>query len=70
MQVQNVVKLYKYDGPRDAMKKIHKSEGLIGLYRAFGATLVFFGPMSAIFFASYEQMKKWVVKDIKDQTIV
>lgn len=33
MQVQDVVKLYKYNGPRDAMRKIHKTEGLIGLYR-------------------------------------
>lgn len=33
MQVQNVVKLYTYNGPRDAMKKIHNTEGLIGLYR-------------------------------------
>jgi len=33
MQVQSEVKLYKYDSPKDAMKKIHKSEGLIGLYR-------------------------------------
>ena len=63
MQVQTVVKIYKYDGPRDAMKKIHNTEGLIGLYRAFGATLVFFGPWSAIFFASYEELKKLIVKD-------
>ena len=33
MQVQKEVKLYHYDGPMDAMKKIQKTEGLIGLYR-------------------------------------
>jgi hypothetical protein len=33
MQVQTVVKLYKYDSARDAMRKIHAAEGLIGLYR-------------------------------------
>lgn len=33
MQVQSVVKLYTYNGPRDAMKKIHNTEGIIGLYR-------------------------------------
>lgn len=33
LQVQSVVKLYSYRGPRDAMRKIHGTEGLIGLYR-------------------------------------
>lgn len=31
--------------------------------KAFGATLVFFGPTSAIFFACYERFKKIFVKD-------
>ena len=35
------------------MKKINKSEGIMGLYRAFGATLLFFGPFSAIFFTMF-----------------
>jgi hypothetical protein len=41
----------------------------VGLYRAFGATLLFFGPFSALFFASFEQIKKWVVKDQANQTM-
>lgn len=63
MQVQSEVKVYSYRNPIDALKKIHLSEGIIGLYRAFGATLLFFGPFSAIFFATFEQMKKWIVKN-------
>jgi hypothetical protein len=70
MQVQSEVKIYSYAGPREAIKKIHKSEGIIGLYRvikpliqAFGATLVFFGPSSALFFMFYEKLKKIIVVD-------
>lgn len=33
MQVQSELKLYKYDSGRDAIKKIHGNEGVIGLYR-------------------------------------
>jgi len=42
MQVQAQVKLYKYNSPTDAMKKIHKSEGIIGLYRV---NRIIFRPM-------------------------
>jgi hypothetical protein len=37
--------------------------------QAFGATLLFFGPFSAIFFASFEKIKDLVVKDKKNQTL-
>lgn len=63
--MQSEVKIYNYAGPREAMRKIHHSEGLIGLYRAYGATLLFFGPMTAIFFVAYEWLKERVVQ-IKD----
>lgn len=33
MQVQSELNLYTYDSGRDAAKKIHLSEGIIGLYR-------------------------------------
>lgn len=33
MQVQAQVKIYHYNSPLEAAKKIQRSEGLIGLYR-------------------------------------
>lgn len=33
MQVQSEIKLYSYKSPTEAMQKIHRSEGIIGLYR-------------------------------------
>lgn len=38
--------------------------------QAFGATLIFFGPWSALFFASYEKLKSLLVVDPKNQSIV
>ena len=50
----------QYHGSYDAMKKIMKNEGLAGVYKGYGATLLSFGPFSAIYFGLYEFMKKSV----------
>lgn len=57
----------------DAIKKISKQEGIYGFYKGYGASIISFGPFSAIYFAIYEGMKKKVasydggkrVKDLK-----
>ncbi len=46
-----------YKGGADALVKIWKSEGLLGCYRGYGATLMSFGPFSALYFVFYEQFK-------------
>merc|ERR1711865_727406 len=62
MQVQdrvnalNTSKLYTYKSPADALRQIWGTEGLRGLYRAYGATLVAFGPQTAINLSLYEQV--------------
>ena len=33
LQVQSELDIYKYKGPRDAIKKINLAEGISGLYR-------------------------------------
>ena len=40
------------------MKAIFKEEGLVGLYRGYGATLLSFGPFSALYFLFYEEQKE------------
>jgi hypothetical protein len=37
--------------------------------KAYGATLLFFGPFSAIFFASFEKMKDFVLVDRQKPTL-
>lgn len=40
-----------------------KTEGMMGLYRAYGATVASFGPFSAFYFMFYEQFKGMVVSN-------
>ena len=48
----------RYKGGVDAFVKIWCSEGARGIYRGYGATLVSFGPFSALYFVFYEYLKK------------
>lgn len=49
----------RYTGGADALVKIWYSEGLHGMYRGYGATLMSFGPFSALYFVFYERFKSW-----------
>jgi hypothetical protein len=46
------------------VRKILRTEGVAGLYRGYGATVLSFGPYSALNFTMYEQLKamfeKWL----------
>lgn len=58
LQVQQAASHYKYKGSLDALVQIISQEGLRGLYKGYGASLLSFGPFSALYFAFYEAMKK------------
>jgi hypothetical protein len=49
----------RYKGGADALVKIWHSEGVHGIYRGYGATLMSFGPFSALYFVFYERFKSW-----------
>ena len=51
--------MYKND--LDAIKQILKTERVWGLYRAYGATVMSFGPFSALYFLFYEKLKERAV---------
>lgn len=55
-----------YRGSYDALRKILRHEGLSGIYKGYAATLVSFGPFSAIYFGLYELMKDAVRKRIAE----
>ena len=61
MQVQGLQvgpKGVYYRNAADAVRQIAKSEGLVrGFYRGYNATLLSFGPFSALYFALYEALK-------------
>ena len=46
-----------YRGSFDALRTIAATEGVKGVYRGYGATLLSFGPFSGFYFMFYEQLK-------------
>jgi hypothetical protein len=62
-QVQANLKTYHYKSDIDALYTILKQERLGGLYKAYGATVLSFGPMSAFYFMFYEYFKGFFVRN-------
>jgi len=48
LQIQHKNDRIQYKGGFDALMKICKTEGIMGIYRGYGATLASFGPFSAL----------------------
>lgn len=46
-----------YRGSVDAIASIIRTDGIRGVYRGYGATVLSFGPFSALYFMFYEQLK-------------
>jgi hypothetical protein len=63
MQVQSTLKTYKYSNDLDALFTIIRQEKIRGLYRAYGATVMSFGPLSAFYFMFYEYFKGYFVRN-------
>lgn len=63
LQVQSKLKSYHYTSDINAFSQVLKTEGIRGLYKAYPATVLSFGPFSALYFMFYEQLKGLVVKN-------
>lgn len=50
----------KYNGGLDVVRKIVKSEGIRGLYRGFGLSVMTYSPSSAVWWASYGSSQRWI----------
>jgi hypothetical protein len=59
----------KYNGSADAFKKILKHEGIRGIYKGYGATMMSYGPFSALYFLFYEELKKYSIESKKSKDI-
>uniref|UniRef100_A0A1J3C735 Mitochondrial substrate carrier family protein B n=1 Tax=Noccaea caerulescens TaxID=107243 RepID=A0A1J3C735_NOCCA len=60
-----------YQGIGHAFRTICKEEGLLGLYKGLGATMLGVGPTLAINFATYEYMKSfWLSHRPNDSTLI
>lgn len=61
LQVQNnntSIKNNGYKNTSHAIRSIWKGEGIRGIYKGYGATLLSFGPFSALYFLFYEKFKE------------
>ena len=73
MQTQGVgmrrkSKLLTYSGPVDCLKKIYKREGLPGLSRGLGLTVLRESPSFGVYFMSYECISSYL-KSKSDSTV-
>ena len=62
-QVQSTLKAYEYKSDFDAIKQISRTEGVRGLYKAYAATVLSFGPFSALYFMFFEHAKGLIVNN-------
>lgn len=63
LQVQSNLKTFYYKNDLHAIASICNSEGFRGIYKAYGATVMSFGPLSAFYFTFYEFFKGFYVKN-------
>ena len=60
MTMKNGPQLHHYQGSLDALLQISRTEGLRGIYKGYGATLLSYGPFSALYFFLYEEVRSFV----------
>jgi len=58
LQTQSLLKVFRYTGSANAIKTILFTDGVRQLYRGYYATLLSFGPFSALYFMFYEYLKR------------
>ncbi|EPT25804.1 mitochondrial carrier superfamily protein [Toxoplasma gondii TgCatPRC2] len=67
LQTQRVLGTSAYRGSWDCVNHLFKQEGLRQLYKGYGATLLSFGPLSALFFMFDNQLKNIVLRILHRQ---
>lgn len=60
MQIQGDSSVVRYKSTSHAFRSVWKHEGIRGLFRGLSASIVAFGPASAIWFSTYELTSGWL----------
>lgn len=58
-QVMTLMNSYHYKNSIDAIRQIKSQEGIRSLYKAYGATILSFGPFTGISMSLYDKLKYW-----------
>ena len=68
LQIQRGTDKMAYAGSADAIRTIARTEGILALYKGYGATLLSFGTYSGFFFLFYEQFVAHVKRQQQQDT--
>lgn len=60
--IQGTPEATKYSGGVDVVRKILKADGIRGLYRGFGMSVITYSPSSAVWWASYGASQRLIWK--------
>ena len=60
LMVQGYSGHVRYKGGIDVVQKIMKSDGIRGLYRGFGLSVLTYAPQSAVWWASYGSSQRFI----------
>lgn len=60
LMVQGYAGHQEYKGGLDVARKIVKSDGIRGLYRGFGLSVMTYSPSSAVWWASYGSSQRFI----------
>lgn len=60
LMVQGTPGATKYDGSIDAIRKILRADGIRGLYRGFGMSVLTYSPSSAVWWAAYGSSQRLI----------
>ncbi|GER30682.1 mitochondrial substrate carrier family protein [Striga asiatica] len=55
-----------YNGGLDVVRKVIKSDGIRGLYRGFGLSVITYSPSSAVWWASYGASQRFIWRHLDD----
>lgn len=50
----------KYSGGLDVVRKVLRTDGIKGLYRGFGLSVITYSPSSAVWWASYGSSQRFI----------
>eukprot|EP00250_Pteridium_aquilinum_P006456 c16379_g1_i1 orf=111-1076(+) len=62
LMIQGTPEAAKYSGGFDVIRKILKADGIRGLYRGFGMSVITYSPSSAVWWASYGASQRLIWK--------
>ena len=65
--VQGLPKMKKYNGAMDVVGKILKTQGIRGLYRGFGMSMITYSPQSVVWWGDYSSTQNIIWRCVYEE---